>query len=82
MKINMNQQVKVVLNPYGKEILLKHYLAHLPPDMAKDVYNRDILKSESLYTLWELMQIFGQSLYMGNPKIPFENNEIEILNEQ
>ena len=82
MKMNLNDQVKVVLNPYGREILQKHYLAHLPPDMAQDAYNRALLKPELTYSLWEIMQIFGQVLYMGNNKIPFVNNEIEILNEQ
>lgn len=63
MKINLNDTVKVKLTEYGKESIT----SSIHPTLEKG-YNT--------FHLWELMNIFGRCLYMGNTKIPFEKNEI------
>ena len=40
------------------------------PEENKDGYSE--------FSMWELMNIFGECLYMGNTKIPFEYNQIEF----
>lgn len=64
MKININDVVKVKLTKYGHEILSEQYIKKSSDDCD--------------FQLWELMNLFGQCLYMGNQKIPFEMNEIYI----
>ena len=67
-KININNMASVKLTEYG---LIR--LRYSPTGPFK--YNSDtkILKIE----LWDLMHIFGESMYMGCPQV-FENNEIVI----
>jgi hypothetical protein len=66
MKVNINDMVKVKLTEYGKEISRV-----LSPDI--DGFNA--------FHLWELMQIFGRCMYLGNNMMPFENNEIYFEEE-
>jgi hypothetical protein len=71
MKVNINEQVSLNLTPYGLEVL-KNYCSNL-----NLVYQGgDVYKT----SLWEAFQIFGPVLFMGNTKMPFVNNEIDILN--
>lgn len=71
--VNINAQVKFLLTEYGREVYKKHYedlncLEHMPNPA-------EIMKM----SLWEMSHIFGQVLYMGNTKIPFVDNKIEML---
>lgn len=71
--VNMNAQVKFLLTEYGREVYKKHYedlncLKHMP-NPAEEIK----------MSLWEMANIFGQVLYMGNTKIPFVDNQIEML---
>lgn len=70
MNINLNTQVRVVLTDYGLNHL-RGYYAGLNSVLPAN-------KTEQ-FTLWELMQIFGPCLYMGNTEIPFEKNAIDLI---
>lgn len=70
--VNMNVQAKVMLTEYGKEILKKYYeelncIEHIPNT-----------EKEITISLWEISNIFGKYLYMGNTKIPFVDNKVKI----
>lgn len=82
MEYNLNRTVKVKLTHYGKKILYNEYL-----ELVKLTHETNILPFNEFtkdkhdvmeYPLWELMNIFGKYLYMGNEYIPFENNIINI----
>lgn len=80
MSINLNDQVKVTLTEYGKEIIKNYYnvlLKHMPQEDIDRSINKAIENGK--FSLWDLMNIFGQYTYIGNPRIPFENNVIEIV---
>jgi hypothetical protein len=70
-QLNINAHVEVKLTEYGKEIFKKHY-SDFPENIKPKIPN--ILKTE----LWKIMNIFGDCLYHGNLKIPFENNLIVV----
>lgn len=65
--INLNRKVRVKLTPFGKRVFKCHFQSKKSPVFYTD-------------QLWSLMEIFGGELHIGF-NIPFENNEIEILNE-
>ena len=76
-KFNINDMATVELTPYGVDILGNHYEKYWQRDMETiSGFNN----TSCIYTteLWNLMQIFGECLYMGNPAIPFVSNEITI----
>lgn len=68
MKININDRVRVKLTPHGKII------------MAMNEYSVDKPDADGWLELplWELMWVFGQCMFHGNPNLPFEGNEIEL----
>lgn len=82
---NVNDRVQVTLTGYGIELLYDHYTKYTPIKERKNVswvpsgYDKDtrIYKTE----LWSLMHIFGEVLWMGNSRIPFLNNNIEMIVE-
>ncbi len=71
MQINMNQQVKVKLTSYGKEVYQKYH----------ETFNIRIenVQDELTIPLWEVGGIFGSALYIGNPHMVFVDNSIEFL---
>ena len=73
MNINLNEYVKVKLTDYGLKVHRTHYLVksapvYRPPRVDEQGYSK--------FQLWDLMNIFGSVMYLGNPNVPFENNEI------
>lgn len=76
VRVNINDKVSIKLTEYGKEILQKYYQNNLPKHLIPEIKNDDMD-----FMLWEIMQIFGEFLFMGNTEIPFEDNRIilEIL---
>jgi len=72
LKCNMNVKVYVKLTDKGHSILRDHYknLSFIPEPNKYDGYSE--------FQLWELMSIFGNSLYNGCD-IPFQNNEIVFV---
>lgn len=80
MKINVNDQCIVKLTVYGKYRVWE-YLSSIfkgCPEKIPDQYDH-MLKPDRKWMLHEVMNIFGQDLYMGNARPMFESGEIEIL---
>jgi hypothetical protein len=65
--ININEWVKVKLTDYGWEVLWER---------GHNIYVKTDAEGYSKFQLWDLMNIFGHTLYLGNPKAPFEAGEI------
>jgi len=66
MKININDEVTVKLTDFGEQLL------------AEKGVEKASLCGEYKFQLWELMQIFGDCMYNGMPKMPFVKNELII----
>ena len=76
MKINLNEKVSVKLTDFGAEHYNKfnsQFGKYAPPRLNEG----DVLTDE----LWEIMQIFGSVLHNGMVRIPFMNNQIEVLDD-
>jgi hypothetical protein len=65
MKFNINDDVKVRLTPYGLKVHAAHWAPYhsesapyCPPKIDSEGYSK--------FQLWDLMAIFGPSMYMGN----------------
>lgn len=71
--VNINAEVKFLLTDYGREIYKKHYedlnCLEVMPNPAEQLK----------MPLWEMSQIFGHVLYMGNTKIPFVDNKVQMI---
>ncbi|WKZ86291.1 hypothetical protein N5B55_04895 [Ralstonia pickettii] len=74
MKLNLNDRATVRLTAYGAGIYNNHMGSNLP-----GAYRPPAIKAGATLrlSLWELMQIFGASIYMGGA-IPFEDNAIDL----
>ena len=69
-EINLNDTVTVYLNEKGAEILNRHFAQFY---MAENYKKGDVFKTQ----LWDLMNIFGESMIMGFD-IPFESCWLKI----
>lgn len=70
--ININNFVKIKLTLDGLEHLQQYY-------RNLGLFGAASLSELEWYgQLWEVMAIFGDQMYMGNTKIMFENNQIQI----
>lgn len=67
ISINFNEPVSVKLTDYGKQVLQEHW---------KSDYEFQDDEGYHSFTTWELMQIFGNIMYMGNSDSPFEKGEL------
>lgn len=66
MKININDSVTVKLTEAGEK-RLRDYFTKIPDlNISQD----KVFKAQ----LWELMNIFGPEMYMGNPDSMFEGD--------
>lgn len=75
--LNINTIVRVTLTDYGAMLYNEYvrcYRTNSEPTLLGTLHDGDILD----IALWELAHIFGSILYMGNPNIPFANNQIEL----
>ena len=63
--INLNEIVKVKLTDYGKEIFYKHYEGSIGP---RAILNLD-QDGYSEFQLWQLMNIFGAYMNLGNREV-------------
>lgn len=85
MKLNINHDVKVKLTDYGREICHKQWSDTMTYFDRRDKFPYVPPKEDengwSTWQLWDLMNTFGEVLYMGNPKLPFET-EIEIIENE
>lgn len=50
----------------------------------REVYKQDGFKAGDVYRapLWDVMHMFGEHLWMGNPRLPFLENDIVIEHEE
>jgi len=78
MNINLNEYVKVKLTDYGEQIHYGNYIAKGVSFCMKHKYRPPLIDEQgySKFQLWDLMNIFGSVMYLGNPNVPFEGNEI------
>jgi len=79
IKFNANNNVKVKLTAEGKDILAKYWGGAIPNWYTKSYIDKDGWWKFQFHTL---ANIFGESLQMGNMKLPFEMNmKIEVKEE-
>jgi hypothetical protein len=74
---NVNVICKIVLTKYGYNIVKRSPSDHLLKDANWYDEKTRTLKMQ----LWCIMAMFGDCLWMGNNNIPFEKNEITILED-
>lgn len=67
-KMNINDMVRVKLTPHG-EIALSMAEIHTF-EVDEEGYTK--------FHLWELMQVFGQFMFHGNPNLPFETTIFHV----
>lgn len=67
--MNLNTRVSVDLTIYGNYV----YFCWLKK------FDLPMNRAPKEFPLWQLMNIFGECLHMGNTDIPFVNNEIKVL---
>jgi hypothetical protein len=87
--ININEQVRVKLTDYGREVEQKYLRTLFAGSMTRlsaqerERFVRDCTREAdvlgySKWQLWELMQVFGSELFNGQPKQLFEKNDLYI----
>ena len=82
-KLNINEYVKVKLNETGLDIYIKRMkeinesLKEKGTDLEFPLYPVRDDKGYVKFQLWDLMELFGEYLRVGE-EIPFENNSIYI----
>lgn len=86
-KIDLNQTVEVELTLTGLGIYLKHLATlRMNPELYYNSLDRLVDNNYRLKTqVWDLFNIFGESIYLGMPETPFKGNQIllqqEVTNE-
>lgn len=72
VNININDNVKLRLTEYGRTIHKDHFSGRLGSNAYEQYYCPD---DDGYVTmqLWEVMQVFGSHLHLGN-EMPFETN--------
>lgn len=75
INVNINEMVVIKLTPSGRQVYAKYLSQFNSPYINQNF--EDVLEMP----LWEVAQIFGSELYMGNTNAPFfEENAIEFKN--
>ena len=79
MEINLNTRVTVILTEHGKNVLDKHR-KNLEKNGNTDLKSLFSCDENGKFTieLWDLMYIFGKSMYMGSEQV-FLHNKIYNL---
>lgn len=82
--INVNVLTKVILTDAGAKVINDYIknnnvIRYLTDEQIKTLFGQNKFKSGDTYksTLWEIMNIFGKSMYMGC-ETPFYNNELTL----
>ena len=83
--INVNRIARVILTESGSKVVNEHIenddtIRHLSKDQIKTLFGQNKFKSGDTYksSLWDIINIFGKSMYMGCD-VPFYHNEITLL---
>ena len=75
LKMNINTTCRVKLTEHGIEWMNKK----APHNFTCSGWRGDT--KEFTTELWTLMSVFGECMWMGNNKMPFVGNKIEIMEE-
>ena len=75
--MNINDEVYVKLTPYGKKIHKENWDRYMANSKLPYKLNANP-EGYTVFAMWDLMNIFGDCLYIGNTQIPFVNNEIKL----
>ena len=79
MKINLNDSVTFTLNRHGLEVLAAQDEKYgLKPGCTAGALGYSHTSNQCTAPLWEVMNIFGPSLFMGAQKNPIEGNVLEL----
>lgn len=85
MQFNLNDKVKVKLTESGRETyraFVAETVAPMVPYLPALDENVDLdADGYSSFHFWELMQVFGPKMYHGMTEMPFEANEIKLVEE-
>lgn len=76
MKVNTNVQATVILTAFGARHF-NQYMATFHGVRFNTLQAGESLKAE----LWNIMAIFGSTIYNGMAEVPFQDNEMEIHHE-
>ncbi len=71
MQINLNDRVRVRLTDEGRRIYRDWWLALSAANCISKYFPPVEVDGVSQFQLWELMNIFGSHVYMGNSNLPF-----------
>lgn len=80
MKFNINNEIKIKLTAYGKNILKEQHeeLYKFIPEKRKFELPPEDSDGWSVWQMHDVMNRFGQYVWMGNNGLPFETG-IEII---
>ena len=84
--VNLNRKIRVRLTDYGVRVLQVHWDeedARIRA-VAKDWPKRTVSEAQRRTLegqMWDLMNIFGPTFWIGNPETVFVDNEIQIIEE-
>lgn len=77
MLVNLNDDIKVKLTDFGKEIFYKKL-----DEFDKRLVSSALLEEDengwTKFQLWEFMNIYGKYLYNGATKLPIEGTQVFI----
>lgn len=74
---NINDCVYVLLTPYGEKIWAEHWTITSPEGVPKAIRDAaEFTGGRTRFQLWQLMDIFGGEMYMGNVNQCFAENKI------
>lgn len=77
--MNINDQVVVVLTEHGERAWAQYWYL-TSPDGVPDVIRKENKCGKGyMFSLWQLMHIFGQNCYNGSSRLPFVNNEVKVV---
>lgn len=83
--INANRTARVILTESGAKVINEYIendeaIRYLSKDQIKTLFGQNMFKSGDTYksSLWDIMNIFGKSMYVGCD-VPFYHNEITLL---
>jgi hypothetical protein len=83
--INANRAAQVILTESGAKVINEYIendeaIRYLSKDQIKTLFGQNMFKSGNTYksSLWDIMNIFGKSMYVGCD-VPFYHNEITLL---
>jgi len=78
--VNINTTVEVKLTELGLKVLTEYCFKYFGDiDITPDAYIKSLTNKDgyAMFSMWDFMNIFGKSMYMGSDPV-IENNNIKI----